>query len=580
MTETEVEHIRALKNRTAEHLTSLDVGRYSYALEDTDERLLEYVEKIRNNPDDHNLYELLSVKRFFDMLDKYEWKPKRVQAFFLFYEWIKFSGVNGRTRYKLTPIQCFQFANLFGFWHEGHRLIRDAYLFVPRKFSKTTSAASLAVFDMLYGDNNAQAFVGANSFEQAKICFGEIKNIMQGIDPTGSTFQINREKIFYKNGKRDSVARCLTANAKTQDGLNASLVIMDEYSQARDTSGKNGADLKNVLTSSMGARVNPLCVVITTASEVIDGPFVHELEGVKKVLRGEAENDTMFASLFMPDPWDEEDDPHTWAKVQPHLSVTVQPNYYEMEYKRAQLSAENMLTFRTKLLNIFTINESKCWISPEFVKDVACCWNPLEGNHKAEGPATIAFDLSESGDLTAVASSLFNVKERKFYFHIKYFFAKGALKGHVNAKLYQQWADDGKLTLTDGPVIDYSVVFNYIMELAQHLDIKLIGYDQWKSRDVVNQLKAVSGSQRFLMPVGQTYANFTGVCQFFEHAIKTKAISIDLNPATIHAFMGAVLDSDKINNCKPMKRQHNGQDRIDGLIAMLMALKLQIDRQT
>lgn len=45
---------------------------------------------------------------------------------------------------------------------DGRRLIRTAYLFVPRKFSKTTSCAALAVYDMLFGDNNAQAYVGAN----------------------------------------------------------------------------------------------------------------------------------------------------------------------------------------------------------------------------------------------------------------------------------------------------------------------------------------------------------------------------------------------------------------------------------
>ena len=93
----------------------------------------------------------------------------------------------------------------------------------------------------------------------------------------------------------------------------ASLVIMDEYAQARNTAGKNGADLKNVLTTSMGPRREPLTIIITTASDVVDGPFAHELDGVMAVLRGEAESDTMFASIFMPDVDDAEDSPETWA---------------------------------------------------------------------------------------------------------------------------------------------------------------------------------------------------------------------------------------------------------------------------
>ena len=312
--------------------------RYRRALDDTDPRMAQYVFGVIDNPDAHNLYEHLAIRRFFKMLDKYDWKKGRVKRFIKFYEVLRFNGTSGRTRYKLTPVQTFQFANIFGFVDAiGRRLIRTVYIFVPRKFSKTTSAASLAVFDMLFGDNNAQAYVGANSYEQAKICFDEIRAIMQDIDPAARHFRVNREKITFKDRGRDSLIRCLTANAKTQDGLHASLVIMDEYAQARNTAGKNGADLKNVLTSSMGPRREPLTMIITTASDVIDGPFAHELEGVKKVLRGEAEADTMFASLFMPDVDDEENDPHTWAKVQPHLGITVQPDFYEKEYETAQL---------------------------------------------------------------------------------------------------------------------------------------------------------------------------------------------------------------------------------------------------
>lgn len=299
--------------------------RYRRALVETDKRIGDYVFGVIDNPEAHNLYEVLGVRRFLQMLDKYKWKAARVRNFFRFYEALRFSGISGRTRYKLTPVQAYQFANIYGFAREdGRRLIRTAYLFVPRKFSKTTSSAALAVYDMLFGDNNAQAYVGANSYDQAKVCFDEIRNLMLDIDPSGRHFRVNREKITFRDRGRDSIIQCLTANAKTKDGLFASLVIMDEYAQARNTAGKNGADLKNVLTTSMGPRREPLTVVITTASEVVDGPFYHELEGVMRVLRGETESDTMFASIFMPDVDDEESDPKTWAKVQPHLGITVQ----------------------------------------------------------------------------------------------------------------------------------------------------------------------------------------------------------------------------------------------------------------
>ena len=58
----------------------------------------------------------------------------------------------------------------------------------------------LAVYDLLFEDNNAQAYIGANSYNQAKICFDEIRAIMRTLDPTGRNFLINREKITVKSG--------------------------------------------------------------------------------------------------------------------------------------------------------------------------------------------------------------------------------------------------------------------------------------------------------------------------------------------------------------------------------------------
>ena len=460
MTEEERKQWREYKGNVVEELqrnSSVYATKFYDVLVETDKRIGDYVFSVIDNPEAHNLYEILGVRRFLRMLDKYEWKAKRVRHFFKFYETIRFSGLRGRTRYKLTPVQAYQFANIYGFARsDGRRLIRTAYLFVPRKFSKTTSCAAMAVYDMLFGDNNAQAYVGANSYDQAKICFDEIRNIMFDIDPREKHFKVNREKITFKDHGRDSLIQCLTANAKTKDGLFASLVIMDEYAQARNTAGRNGADLKNVLTTSMGPRREPLTIVITTASEVVDGPFAHELEGVMAVLRGEAESDTMFASLFMPDVDDKEDDPKTWAKVQPHLGITVQSDYYENEWQSAQLSAENMLAFRTKLLNVFTINDEKTWFSHEKAQELV--GNFSIDNVQGRPDCAVAFDLSVHDDFSAVSYTVYLSTSKSFYTHTDYYFPEGALHKHPNEQLYRLWHEKGYLILCKGKKIDTALI--------------------------------------------------------------------------------------------------------------------------
>lgn len=575
MTEEEKGRYRQLKAEVSEQLQqgrSTYADRYRRALIDTDKRIGDYVFGVIDHPDAHNLYEILGVRRFLQMLDKYDWKPKRVKRFFKFYEALRFSGIRGRTRYKLTPVQAYQFANIYGFTRDdGRRLIRTAYLFVPRKFSKTTSCAALAVYDMLFGDNNAQAYVGANSYDQAKICFDEIRNIMFDIDPKEKHFRVNREKITFKDRGRDSLIQCLTANAKTKDGLFASLVIMDEYAQARNTAGKNGADLKNVLTTSMGPRREPLTIIITTASDVVDGPFAHELEGVLKVLRGEVESDTMFASIFMPDVDDAEDDPKTWAKVQPHLGITVQPDYYENEYKTAQLSAENMLAFRTKLLNIFTINDEKTWFTYEKAQALI---GDFDIDHVTGFPqCAVAFDLSVHDDFSAVTYTIYSNETKRFYSHTDYYFPEGALSGHPNEQLYRLWHEKGYLIFCKGQKIDVRMITEDILRRGKLVNIIRIGYDAYKAQELTSILKSV-GARNVLTPFSQTYGNFNLPVESFEMLAydDPPKITLNNNPINVFCLTNCVIDTDNLENKKPLKLSQ--YRKIDGTITLLMTLGL------
>lgn len=572
MTEEEKERFRNLKPEvTVELQLNIDTykSRYSEALS-TDSRLSAYIEGVIASPERHNLFELLKIRRFFELLERWRWNAKRVRRKIKLYESLRFSGTTGRTRYKLTPVQVFQIAHIFGFTRpDGRRLIRTCYIFVPRKFSKTTFAAFMAVDDMLFGDNNAEAYVGANSYDQAKKCFNEVRAIMFDLDPTQKHFRINREAVTFKDKGRDSLVQCLTANAKTKDGLFASLAILDEYAQARNTANKNGADLKNVLTTSMGPRREPLTMIITTASDVVDGPCYNELEGAKRVLMGEMENDTMFADLFMPDVDDEEGDPVTWAKVQPHLGITVQPDFYEQEWNNAQMSAENKLAFRTKLLNRFVVNEAKTWFTYEKAKELCSGFNidTVEGSPEC----AVAFDLSVHDDFSAVTYTLYSRETKRFYSHTDYYFPEGSLKGHPNEQLYRTWHDAGWLTYCQGDKIDVRRIADDIIRRSKRLKIIRIGYDAYKSQELVNIL-ATAGARAVLLPYSQTYGSFNLPVESLEMLAyeNPPKISINENPINIYCLTNCVIDEDSLENKKPLKASQFR--KIDGAITLLMTI--------
>lgn len=565
MTEEEKDRIRQAKIDVTAKLATMDIERYRLA--EVDSRLDAYCREVANNPDGHNLYEQLAVARFLAMCDKYGINVTEVWQFADFYESLYFPGKLGQQQYKLTPVQYFQFASIFAFWKDDKRVVREVVLFVPRKFSKTTGTASLAIYDLLYGDANAESYTGANSNDQAKKCFDVIRSCMRRLDPKERRYTVNEQTIKSRRKDRSAFAQCLTANARTKDGLNASTVIMDEFSQARSS------ELLTVLTTSMGVRENPLTVIITTASDAFDGPFYEMLQGYKSVLLGDYEDDSLFAHIFEPDLDDAEDDEATWRKVHPHIGVTVSLDFYRQEYKNAvRNGSEAMLAFRTKLLNTYAENEQRSWISSTLARHIS---RPMKIDAiKGRPDAMVAIDLSESDDFSVVTMGLYDKTQKTFNFHTAYFFPKGALSGHPNETLYRSWAEKGYLTLTDGDVIDYRRIVNYVLYLNQHVRILGIGYDPWKSQEVINML-AASGAGNVLQGVKQTYGNFTAPVESFEHGVKTGHIFINDNPINAYCFGNAVLDTDKLENCKPVKRKQT--QKIDGVITKLMCLRLFID---
>lgn len=568
MTEDERQRERDCKAAVSERLASVDLR--PYRLGYIDKRLGAYARELCRNTCAHNLYELLSLERFLKMLHKYTFRKDKVQRFINFYESLEFSGVRGRQSYAMTPVQVFQFANIMGFHiDETHRLFHDVLLFVPRKFSKTTEVASLAVYDLLFGDTNAQCYTTANTYQQAQICFKEIREVLRGLDPGLSRFKLNRELISWRDPKiRESIVRCLSSSADKLDGLNASTVINDEYAQA------DSDELYNVLTTSMGMRENPLVVTITTASSKQDAPFVSMLEHSKKVLRGEEEDDRLFAHLFMPDVDDREDDPATWHKVQPHIGITVKEGWYEEMWRKAQISAGNMRDFRTKLLNVFDTDSGKAWISG---KQIRAHLRKVEMSKLSYQPECwVAADLSVKDDFSAVSYLLRLMPEQKAHVITRYYLPKATLETHPNRELYKQWVGKGFLTVCGDETIDYHRIAMDIWKFGPYSRILGIAFDPNRAQTFQNDLVGL-GAQRFMKPYKQTNYYFTRAVEATEELLFNDKLTFDPNPINAWCYDNAVLDVDKMDNRKPVKR--SASLKIDGCITATMAIGLAIEQK-
>lgn len=536
-------------------------------------RLRDYFEDCIEHPGAHNLYELLALPRFARLVATYIYLPEMAVRPMRFFEALPQPSAKGRTTVELSPAQVFQLASIYGFYRaNGKRLTREALLFVPRKFGKTTTVAGVAFYDILFGDADAEVYISANSLAQSTICFNMIRRIVKKLN-SRKVFREVADTIEVFLPDRECKIQCFADSPRSLDGLKASLCVNDESSQAVSYA------TKNTLTTSMGPRENPLTIDITTASDLIEGPFVDQLNYFKSILRGEVENDSVFAHIFQPDLGDVESDPATWRKVNPHIGVTVDADFYASEYDKAQRSHENMVAFRTKLLNVFVCGTTKSWITSDEVWRRFRDWNIAKHSiYDKMLYATCSFDLSIRDDFSCVTYLVRLPDEHAMHSHTDYYLPRATLARHANSELYRKWAAEGHLKIIEGEVIDYNVIAQDILSRNQQVALTAIGYDAYRNAEVVNVLRN-AGAAQILKAIPQVRSAFTAPTDIMELAIAKKKITFSPNPITAWCFENAVVDEDNNGNRKPMKKYHASPNKIDGVITNLMCIKLWNERE-
>ena len=163
--------------------------------------------------------------------------------------------------FQLQKWQKMFLKELFGrVKRDGLRQYQTAYLEIPRKNGKSELAAAIALF-LLFGDNEpgAEIYSAAADREQASLVFNAAAYMVRN-DPVLSDMCkiIDSQKriVFYETA---SFYRAISAEAYSKHGFNAHAVIYDEIHCAPNR------ELWDVLSTSMGARTQPLMLGITTA---------------------------------------------------------------------------------------------------------------------------------------------------------------------------------------------------------------------------------------------------------------------------------------------------------------------------
>lgn len=515
----------------------------------------------------------LACQRFLDMAERkdapYEFVPAKAEHILKFVKFCKhIKGPEAGKPIELAPFQVLFLAGIYGFRDKrdvGKRWVTDVILFVPRKSGKTTLASIIALYELMFGDAGAEVFTLATNREQASICFDSSKAIVEGMDPTlQAKFLLYRSEIK-KQGDSTSTYRALSReNRKTGDGKNPSCALIDEAAQITERTSIE------VLHSGMGARKNPLRLYLTTASFTKETKFYEDLSHFRQILRGGSEDSGVwFGLLYSIDPGDNWMDPETWGKANPMLGISVSRDHIQHMADEAGAKPASLNEFLCKQLNIY-VSANSAWLDRRY-------WDDSVASLPQGQPEStfVAFDLAHSRDLNAICT-LHRFGEEHFFAQFKFFLPEESLDLVPNhyRSIYLQAQASGILKLTPGNVTDHAEIEAYIRQECEKYQVKEIGFDPYNAAALVANLY---GSGLPVKKIGQGMAMLSNPSKTTEQLIMKKAIKHDGNPFVGWQLGNCEVYVDVNNNVKVRKNEADPSAKIDGIIALIMAIHCHLD---
>lgn len=443
---------------------------------------------------------VLAAKRFLKDLDNTAYEMRTRDADFV----IKiieatFVHIKGPARGKaflLEPWEKFICYNVAGFYIAGteERRFKEAFIFLPRKNSKTFFASALAwALSLLERQYFSVLYIIATKLDRAMEAF---ENIRENIEYMGESknFKIlnnNAEhsisRTFYDENENKSGAlriQALAADAKRADGLNANIIILDEMHAYKN------ANEYYVYKQAMKAYVNKLLIGITTAGSDMNSFCYQRLQYCKEVMRGTKVDEEYFIFICQADNPDDYTNLVEHEKANPNYGVTIREKDILNEALQAQNDPTGRDEFLNKSLNIYTNALNTYFdIFQAQESDKQFSWTLEELAHlpiKWYGGA----DLSKMYDLTGTA---LHGRYKNTDICISHGFmpvTAAHLKAEEDQIPFFWWEEQDWLTLCNSDVIEYEDVLKWFLQMRKiGFDIKWVGYDRRYSREFVLKMK-------------------------------------------------------------------------------------------
>ena len=447
---------------------------------------------------------------------------------------------------------------LFGFIdaETGLRKYRETLFYVSRKNGKSVLLSGIALY-CLIADNEpgAEVYSIASKKDQARIIFTEAVNMVRQSPELIRITKKRKSDLYFP--LTFSKMQPLGKNSDTLDGLNSSLVIVDELHSIRDR------NIYEVMKQSQSARRQPLFIMITTAGTIRETIFDDMYKYACGVADGTIKDERFLPIIYELDKKEEWLDPLSWEKANPGLNTIKKLDDLISKVERAKNSPHDLTGLLVKDFNVIQ-STSSAWLPFDDINNEETFDLSLFRGSYAIGGA----DLSITTDLTC-ATLLFMDKNEKRYVTQMYFLPKDNFDQRVRDEKipYDKWHEAGLLRLCEGNSINYHDVTSWFLEMVEKYDVTpaWIYYDSYSARYWVeemqshgfNMIRCIQGAKTLSLPMQKLGAD-----------LQKKLINYNNNPLLKWCITNTGIQTDRNGNIVPVKAT-SAKYRIDGLASLL-----------
>lgn len=405
--------------------------------------------------------------------------------------------------FLLEPWQKFCLYAMLIFFRPGtdERLVKEAFIFIPRKNSKTLFAAAIAYgLAILERASGAKVYVVGAALKQAMESFDNWRyNIEKSLyesrkEAAEDGWKIKNNSfehsISHENLAGGSISlNALASNPDKQDSFNCNIVIADEIHAYKTPKQYN------ILKEATKAYTNKLVIGITTAGDDGTGFCAQRLEYCKKVINGTVEDEPYFIFICQADEDENGEinftDPVQLQMANPNYGITIRPADILNDALQALNDPQQRKDFMAKSLNRFTSALKAYFDVEEFRRSNRAAeeelgiqpnWTLKRKMKHLAGLGVTWYggtDLSKLHDLTAAALHGEYHGIEITITHAWFPIVAAARKADEdNIPLYG-WRDDGWLDMCNAPTNDAATVVEwYKARRAEGFKIRQVGHDR------------------------------------------------------------------------------------------------------